>query len=168
MVQHSRTAEVLIQRHGSPAVAIYHSALPIPLPLLLRDSEHVIWSQQATSQAKTYTPHPAAAVLQATQFAFHPRDLLPPPTSNLTHLAFSSQPLADYLHSQGCSFLATLGLKQIKRQIAIELYNIFAAASLPTECEDGMVNDRNEMSIGVTSKHMQRCLCSQMGLPVHT
>lgn len=60
-----------------PAVAIYHSALPISLPLPLWDSEHVIWSQQATSQAKTYTPHPAAAVLQATQFAFQPRDLLP-------------------------------------------------------------------------------------------
>lgn len=60
-----------------PAVAIYHSALPVSLPLPLWDSEHVIWSQQATSQAKTYSPHPAAAVLQATHFAFQPGDLLP-------------------------------------------------------------------------------------------
>lgn len=35
-----------------PAVVIYHSDLPTSLPLLLRDSEHVIWSQQATSQPR--------------------------------------------------------------------------------------------------------------------
>lgn len=40
-----------------PAAAIYHSVLPISLPLPLWDSEHVIWSQQATSQTHTHTHH---------------------------------------------------------------------------------------------------------------
>lgn len=54
MVQHSLTKGVLNQPRLR-AVAIFHSVLPISLPLPLWDSEHVIWSQQATSSRDTNT-----------------------------------------------------------------------------------------------------------------
>lgn len=92
-----------------PAVAIYHSVLPISLPLPLWDSEHVIWSQQATSQAESHkhTLRPAAAALQATQFAFQPQP--PPvfPTSIFHSRSLHFPAVSCYLHSQGCTFPLT-------------------------------------------------------------
>lgn len=69
---HSVSGGVLSQLHSPPTAVIYHSDLPSSLPLLLRDSEHVIWSQQATSQPR----HPRPTVLHASRFAFQLHGLL--------------------------------------------------------------------------------------------
>lgn len=47
---HSFTQSV--EECSASCVVIYHSDLPSSLPVLLRDGEHVIWSQQAISQRR--------------------------------------------------------------------------------------------------------------------
>lgn len=71
MVRHSISGEEVNKPCSLPAGAIYHSVLPISLPLLLWDSERVIWSQHATIRTHKYK-HACRTSLQLSSLAYFP------------------------------------------------------------------------------------------------